>query len=111
MRTDANDSHVHPFSDSPGAQELTRLFPDSYAARTFNVEPFGENWRSEVRNGSFMLLAAAILVLASIAISDRRRRLAHSASIVVSVGPLQARRSKDARPCVATFVGIEFASS
>ena len=43
--------------------ELTRLFPESYRARTFAVEPLGENWRSSIRQGSLLLLAAAILVL------------------------------------------------
>ena len=59
-RASLEAARVEVASFSP---ELTRLFPDSYAARTFNVEPLGENWRSAIRPGSLLLLVAAILVL------------------------------------------------
>ncbi|MGD2115337.1 MAG: ADOP family duplicated permease [Acidobacteriota bacterium] len=45
------------------ATRLAALYPDTHGGRTLTLEPMGENWRSGVRRGSLLLLAAAGLLL------------------------------------------------
>jgi putative ABC transport system permease protein len=44
-------------------QRLDRIYPNVYRGKAFHLEPFGETWRTDVRTGLVMLMAAAGLLL------------------------------------------------
>ncbi len=70
---------------------LVSVYPERYRRWTVRVEPFGESWRSSLRNGGRLLLAAAALLLMIAAMNvgcllvarvlDRRRELAVRAAL------------------------------
>lgn len=83
--------------DAVGAA-LAAAHPDEYARFTWRVEAFGENWRGPLRGSTWMLLGAALLLLAIAVVNvsglalaralDRRREFAVRAAIGGGIGRL-----------------------
>ena len=79
-------------------RHLAQAYPDLYKRLRMRIEPMGENWRSGLRQGAWLLLAAALLLLGiaatnvaglmTLRVIDRRHELAVRAALGAGSGRL-----------------------